>query len=572
MRIPKSAARKRRLAVLRQMSSSDGEEAVGFSDSGSLDRLPDDERDFVAACGASLPLRLSVRNERSGEVDDVLIERPWAVIGGAENCDLRVLHPDISQRHTYLQFADGRLFCCDLASRTGTHWSSESPSRGWLTPGEPIFLGTYSLRPYPNDFREDASAEPVNSGNDSPSTECPPVAFTIANVLGRSGRPKIRRIRRTVTLAGASQVCPLRLQHASVGRVHCSFVWTPRGLWVVDLLCAGGTLVNGQVASVALLGEGDEVSIGRFQLQVTYAPPAEDESEPAAPAESASEISVAAPPRSADSSIAPRTALPPIVFAAVDPEPEPADTAAEPVVEMVPATIARTAAEPAPETAPVTAQEATTPPPIAAAPSEPANGLMAFSSCLAAIAPIIRCPNHVAMAMMQQFSAMQQQLFDHTQQLLAAMSQAFSAAHTRQLELIRGELFRVHEVNRELQELNLELTISRQLHPQAADSPSRSKPALRSGDAPLREPRSGSPRFSRDEPRPPRSGRGHSDAPGLHSTGRDVSELDPPTSQTDETDAGTDARLSDRIQELEQERANRWEKIMQILTPAGASG
>jgi len=562
VRIPKSAARKRRLAVLRQIASTDVDEPGDFSGPVSLE-LPSEERDFSAACGSRLPLRLAVRNERSGETEDVLIDRPWMVIGGAENCDLRVLHPDISQRHVYLQFAEGRLFACDLASRTGTHWSTDGRSSGWVNPGEPIYLGPYSIRPFPNEFLADAPSDAAGDDRGYLPGDCPPAAFTIGNVVDRSGRPKMRRIRRTVTLAGASQICPLRLQHASVGRVHCSFVWTPCGLWVVDLLCNGGTSVNGRPVSLARLNEGDEVAVGRFQLQLTYAPPAEEEPAASVPPESAGDLPAADPPRLVDSSIIPRTTSPPIVFASVDTdsEPEPARMAAEPIVEMVPTIEAGTIDATSSET-----DRACPPRAAPAPPPEAVNGLTEFRPAPLQLPPDHSLSEPVAMAIMEQFSAMQQQFYDHTQQLLAAMTQTFSAVHTRQLELIRAELFRVHEVNRQLQELNLELTISRQSQSEAVDSPPRSEPNQPIGHAPLREPRSGSSRFSRDEPRPPRSGRGRSGARSL-----EARKIDPPTPQTGAGGAGTDDLLSDRIRELEQEQTDRWQKIMQILTPAGSA-
>jgi pSer/pThr/pTyr-binding forkhead associated (FHA) protein len=304
--------------------------------------LPSEEREFVSDCRSLLPLRLSVSNERSGETEDVVIDRPWAVIGGAENCDLRILHPDISQRHAYLQFADGRLFCCDLASRTGTHRAKGGRLSGWLTPGEPIYLGPYSIRAYPNDFLTEEGDLAPHVGDSAPIGDFPPVAFTIANVYDRSGRPKMRHIRRLVTLAGASQACPLRLSHASVGRAHCSFVWTPAGLWVVDLLCDGGTLVNGRPVSLAHLREGDEVGIGRFQLHLTYAPPPDDE--PVVPRKAESSGDLPAPPAPpSESNFVSRVSPPRIVFASADLEDEPV-IVAEPIALQVARPVAEAAA------------------------------------------------------------------------------------------------------------------------------------------------------------------------------------------------------------------------------------
>jgi predicted component of type VI protein secretion system len=544
VRFPKSAARKRRLAVLRQIAPNDTDEVGDFSEPAIVE-LPSDEREFVAACGSRLPLRLSVCNERSGETEDVLIDRPWALIGGAENCDLRMLHPDISQRHAYLQFADGRLFCCDLASRTGTHWSNNGRSSGWVNPGEPIFLGPYSIRPIPNDFLADESNEATGGSDGSFSGEPLLAAFTIANVLDRSGRPKLRRIRRTVTLAGASQVCPLRLQHASVGRVHCSFVWTPCGLWVVDLSCPGGTLVNGRSVSLARLNEGDEVTVGRFQLQLTYEPPAEEPS--AVTTDSSGESPVAAPARPIVSEIA---APPPIIFASAEPEFEPASPSAEPHAQIVPQPVFEPV-EPALEL--IAAAKGSTAP-------EPAQRITEFRPAPLRSLGERSLADQLARALVQQFSGMQQQYFEQTQQLLAAMSQAFSTAHSRQLELIRGELLRVHEVNRQLQQLKLEWTICQQAPQGVAGPPFPSDPET-FASAPLREPRPGFARHSRDEPAPPRSGHG----PGAVVAN---SRLAPPAAATD---GGAKARLGERIHELEIESTNRWQTIMQILSPAGES-
>src|SRR6516225_2685982 len=64
VRIPKAAARKRRLAVLRQLAS--GEGAIDLTRNASVENA-ESAGDFSAACGATLPLRLSIRNERTGE-------------------------------------------------------------------------------------------------------------------------------------------------------------------------------------------------------------------------------------------------------------------------------------------------------------------------------------------------------------------------------------------------------------------------------------------------------------------------------------------------------------------------
>ncbi len=555
MRFPKSAARKRRLAVLRQTAPTDVDEAVDFSGPATVE-LPSEERVFLAACLSRLPLRLSVSNERTGETEEVIIDRPWAVIGGAEKCDLRILHPDVSQRHLYLQFAEGRLFCCDLASRTGTHWGNDSRSSRWVETGEPIYLGPYSIRAYPNDFLADEGELAAHPDGDAAAGDCPPVAFTIANVYDRAGRPKLRRLRRSVTLAGSSQVCHLRLSHASVGRAHCSFVWTSSGLWVIDLLCAGGTLVNGKSVSLAHLREGDEIGIGRFQLHVTYAPLLEDEPEVSAKAESSGEIPAAIPERPADPKTVENVSPPPIVFASADPEPELAlaTTDAEPVAEGV----AKPVVEAVAAIAPQPAQEST-PAPAGDLSSAAANGLMHVPSVPPPLAPQQLLADPFAVAVMQQFSAMQREHFDETRQLLAAMTQAFGPVHARQLELIQGELVRVHEITRELQELDLGRALGRYVDRENSGLPALPLPTAPVDRMPLRSPRSGTSRGPTDKPIPPRTGIGWN--------GQAVPR--PMASPTDAAGAPSEDCTGNRLRELEEERTTCWQRIMQILSRAG---
>jgi hypothetical protein len=119
---------------------------------------------------------------------------------------------------------------------------------------------------------------------------------------------------------------------------------------------------------------------------------------------------------------------------------------------------------------------------------------------------------------------MQQQMFDHMQQTLAAMAQTINAAHARQLDSIREELIRMQEVNGELQELNGELSGHHREQPDthrvAIHQPPSSTaiedatnlipaPAATSFDtSPLAAPRSGTGRPPSDALRPPIRGSG----------------------------------------------------------------
>jgi len=69
--------------------------------------------------------------------------------------------------------------------------------------------------------------------------------------------------------------------------------------------------------------------------------------------------------------------------------------------------------------------------------------------------------------LVNQFGQMQQQMFDQFHQAMMVMFQTFSALHRDQMELVRQELDRVHELTRQLHALQAELS----KQPAAANDP-----------------------------------------------------------------------------------------------------
>jgi pSer/pThr/pTyr-binding forkhead associated (FHA) protein len=426
-----------------------------------------------------MPLRLSIRNERTSASEDVLVERPWAVIGGDARCDIHLPHPDVSQRHAYLQIVDSRILCCDLGSRTGTHASREIRARSWMTAREPVYVGPYSVRPSDNEFVPLGKCDATEIAAGAPPTDRPPAFLYVANADNPAGRPKVFRIKQPVTLVGWSQTCNLRLRHSTVGRVHCSLVWTPAGLWVVDLLGPEGTSVNDGLVEFACLEEGDELTIGRFQVRVAYGEP---------------------PAHGNDADRAPACLAPaPIVVP---------DPLAESPARSIGPPPRNESGGSAPSLAAVAAQSS----PLV----EPAPELGEFRPVPLALPPTHALGDSVAQALREQFAAMQQRLVDHTQQMLGEMARVVSEMQTRQLNLIRDELLHVQEVKCEVQDPNFEIA-----------------PQWRDG----------------------------SDA--------DIDMLPPQPGEPAETAFGRQqARLCERIDELEQECSTRWREMTQFLAPS----
>ena len=75
----------------------------------------------------------------------------------------------------------------------------------------------------------------------------------------------------------------------------------------------------------------------------------------------------------------------------------------------------------------------------------------------------------VLVPLVNQFSMMQQQMFDQFQQAMGMLVQMFGKMHREQMEVIREELDRLHDLSRELQELKDELAKSSGASPSQSD-------------------------------------------------------------------------------------------------------
>ena len=206
----------------------------------------------------------------------------------------------------------------------------------------------------------------------------------------------------------------------------------------------------------------------------------------------------------------------------------------------------------------------------------------------------------VLVPLVNQFSMMQQQMFDQFQQAMGMLVQMFGTMHREQMEVIREELDRLHELSRELQELKEELARSpgRQA-PAASAVPARGRGRRRSAAGPdpggagrqARRCRPGRGAIGRG-PRDPSAGRrGGTAAPGRPRPRRRA--VAPP----EPADGAASARgpapgpapprrrrpgtvgapgaagspqdavawIHQRIASIQQERETRWQKIIKLL-------
>jgi pSer/pThr/pTyr-binding forkhead associated (FHA) protein len=506
---------------------------------------------FLNECGCSGPIQLVAQNPTTGDTLRRSLEQPFAIIGRNPKADVSLADEEVSHRHTYLQIYDGRVFCLDLKSRTGTHWDDGPQDYGWLEGKQTIRIGSYRVKLM--DAGLPASLHAGESGNQ----EAPLLSRRLKDLalggvslefMPRNGDPEIDeplgrwKMQRVLALVGRSPTCKVRLVHPSVSRIHCSLVRTPLGLWVIDLLGRKGTLVNGIPVPWALLQEGDRLQVGRFLICVRYDNPRDMGSGQVMSGEwsetrsaNANHPPTAHPPsdtpieieeetsdspsnivllssapqddedrgsriedrhevlspisdeddedREVDSQMSKQepdvdvSPIPPVAISLSLPETEGLaenegrDSVA---VEIEEREVAYETAEPgAGETARKEPNVAVSPArPVAVSPTSAPTGSLTKRE-RALVRSLRRLPDkavwmeEILPAIADQFAQMQQQMFDQFQQAMVVMFRTFGQLHREQMEMVRRELDRVHQLTQQLHELQMELA----KHPAAASNP-----------------------------------------------------------------------------------------------------
>ncbi|MFM7160898.1 MAG: FHA domain-containing protein [Planctomycetaceae bacterium] len=356
--------------------------------------------DFARACGLEAPVRLRVVDSRTGQFKELERRGPSVLIGSREDCDICLVDPEISRRHAWLQVIDGQLACLDLDSRTGIHWGHTTRSRGWVLPGQPVQVGPYELTLLAPVGGAHPAVHPETrfSTWDAPGDSTADTGLVFLNAHSRTGERRVCRLTKRLTLIGGSDLCNLRLQHGSVDRVHAAFVTLDRHCWLIDLRSDTGVQVADRQVELACLNPDEQVRVGKFQLVVAPLKdlPRLSQEEAGERADPAAAGGRAAGPASSERGLSRRTKKRPMGLRPLN--------SGEGLAEI------------------------------------PGRGPTALSDPSTAL-------------MLEQMQRMQQQYLDHTTQMMSMVVQAFSSAHNRQLDVIRDELHRVHELNRELQEL-----------------------------------------------------------------------------------------------------------------------
>jgi pSer/pThr/pTyr-binding forkhead associated (FHA) protein len=444
---------------------------------------------FLASCGVFG--FWGVRIGRPEDAAERTFTTPYAFIGARAGSCLRLVDPQVSRRHAYLQVLPGGLFCVDLSSRTGVRWGNEHQPAGWVGRQEGVWVGSYELalsKPDPDDWPGTATPPATNPLTERGSgTEwLPPFVVEVAE----DGKVMAKgRMNRTLALVGRSADCLFHINSGELSKFHCSLVRTPAGLWVVDLLSRNGTFLNGRRIRFGKIEVGDRVGAGRYSLRFRQSRRgAKVSTEPTA-SQPVSPTSVAVP------SGEPSTAL------------EPARAGSAPANP-----VARRAA-----------------PTMLASPQ---NQLGPEWSML--------------IALVNQFSLMQQQMFDQFQENVQMTTRMFSSLQKDQMGLVRQELDELRNLTAELRHLQGELG---------------AQPAKANAAPPVDAlSHNGTPAGTAPDPNPAPPKRYASTATPGPAADR-AGDAPPPARSPEELHAW----LSQRISALQEDRQNRWNKLLGML-------
>jgi pSer/pThr/pTyr-binding forkhead associated (FHA) protein len=537
-------------------------------------------KSFLAACGIEDSFQFAVENQNATESRLRLLYQPFAIIGRDLRADVVLDHVDVSRRHVYLQVVEGRVFWIDLESRTGTRGERESQRFGWLEGGRTFGVGPYVIRRYLGDGqtldKSDRNDLPRNTPLVARAHAHAAQSEVALEFLNGPSQSMFKPVHRVLSLIGSASGCKFRLTDSSVSRFHGSLLQTPAGLWIVDLLGQKGIAINDVPVRSSRLVDRDIVRIGRYQIRIRYRPRAQ-RSEP----ELFDFGRAAFLPKQAHHSHAPidlkltkwSSAVAPFKSGSLD------------------------------------GQESSSLP-IQAISIQSKVDLVSSAPMLPVNLPRSDLNESILAPLVNQFSLMQQQMFDQFQQAMAMMVQMFGTMHRDQMEVIRAELDQLRELTEEFHALKNELAKRTQNQgesnsrepelnlagfdrPTGMDSngstpllvvtPEKSKGSSetsRTSKAAAPSSTSLSPEIVRQRPSPennPLATQSLTSSPAVNSNSQPVVQTNSQSSAKASIPPGSDSDratvlwLHQRIMVLQRERESRWQKILKLVPGMSSS-
>jgi hypothetical protein len=208
-------------------------------------------------CGRGISL--SVRDP-NGVVKSIQLAKPFARIGSDYRSDVVLEEGNVPSRAVYLHATEEGVYFRRLVPR-----EQGDASSGWLGAGQSLRIGGYRVTA--SLAGQDQRGHPLPDLRRCryPADESPRIRI---QRVGLKGPAVEHTCRRPLTIVGRSRPSAIRLKRPLVSRCHCILFWDRRDLWVVDLLSANGTLLDGSPIDCQRVLPDQVLQLG--EIQITY--------------------------------------------------------------------------------------------------------------------------------------------------------------------------------------------------------------------------------------------------------------------------------------------------------------
>jgi hypothetical protein len=193
--------------------------------------------------------RLVVGIREADNHREILIDRPFALVGSHPQANVRLSSNHSPKRAMYLHALNGTVLCRQLeVSERQPHLPAE---------GGILQVAAEKLR-----VRLEVKAGGRVAAQDNALWPVP-----VLEVRGKKSQPVARRMSIPLQLIGRHSECDLELRCRQVSLFHC-VLYAQRGrLWCIDLQSGNGTILAGQAISCQEVFLGDELAIGTFRIK-----------------------------------------------------------------------------------------------------------------------------------------------------------------------------------------------------------------------------------------------------------------------------------------------------------------
>lgn len=197
-----------------------------------------------------------------GRSEELRLDKPYARIGTHPDSEVVLSEADLPARCCYLHGTDEGVFCYGLIEENAPH----AVPTGWMSSRSLLRIGQTTIRVR---FADTLSI----SKPDEPDLRLHRQGHSGGvRLLIRSEQaslpPTERHCHSPLTLVGRRRPSVVRLKHETISKTHCVLYNPGNALWVIDLLSANGTQVDGASIECVRLMPGQTVQLGAARLSI----------------------------------------------------------------------------------------------------------------------------------------------------------------------------------------------------------------------------------------------------------------------------------------------------------------